>query len=192
MRTWIVVLAAGLALAGAGQASAGCWATVGLHTPVSEPAAGGTWPVELTVLQHGRTPLPEARPTVVVAGEGGEVLEFPATLVDPAAARFRAEVVFPSAGAWSVAVHDGFPWGEQCAQTHTFGTHAVAAAGGPPGTGGRQAAPEPPPAAVGGDAGPEGGGSLVLPLALGLGLGGIGLATATALRSRRRRVVAPL
>ena len=49
MRTWIVVLAAGLALAGAGQASAGCWATVGLHTPVSEPAAGGTWPVELTV-----------------------------------------------------------------------------------------------------------------------------------------------
>jgi hypothetical protein len=52
-----VVLAA---LAFAAPASAGCWATAGLAPPSEGTAAGQVWTARITVLQHGRNPLPDA------------------------------------------------------------------------------------------------------------------------------------
>jgi hypothetical protein len=130
----------------------------------------------------------DATPSVIVANAAtGEERRFTATLSDAENGVYLASVVFPSGGSWTVAVNDGFPVPE-CAQTHTFGTHSIAAAGPPS---------EPPAAAepaagaaasatrAGGD---EGGGSLAVPLGLGLGLGLLAAVGATlAVRARRHR-----
>jgi hypothetical protein len=129
MRKALLVLAVAASLAGAGAANAGCWATVGLSPLPSEVGAGERWVVDLTVLQHGKTPLADATPSVIVTDEvTGEAATFPARLVSGAEGRYRAEVTFPSSGSWSVAVNDGFP-DAPCAQTHTFGSFEI---GGPP------------------------------------------------------------
>ena len=109
-------------------ASAGCWATVGLVPPPAGTVAGDVWVAEVTVLQHGRQPLPDAAdatPKVtIVDRETGEKQTFAARSTDPGAGLYEAEVVFPSAGAWSYEVFDGFTsWNDEpapCAQTHTF------------------------------------------------------------------------
>ena len=96
-------------------AAAGGWATVGLSSlPPDDLRAGGTWAVELTVLQHGRTPLDGVQPTIALRNEDGDV-------AGPFAARptgepgvYRAEVRFPAAGTWTYTVDDGF------SQVHTF------------------------------------------------------------------------
>jgi hypothetical protein len=182
---WTVLLGtAALALALAGTAQAGCWATVGLAATPVGVGAGEAWTAELTVLQHGRTPLPDATPAVVISNAAGEMKTFPAKSTSPADGRYEATVVFPSAGSWSVAVEDGFPVPE-CAQLHTFGTHAIAA-GTPPA--------EPPPVAPEPVAAPnrDGGGVPVTALALGLGFGTLALAGAgLAVRARRARPTAP-
>ena len=66
MKWFFALIAAALAaVALAGVASAGCWATVGLSsTPTAGLAAGEPWVVTIRVLQHGRTPMPNARPEV--------------------------------------------------------------------------------------------------------------------------------
>jgi hypothetical protein len=133
------------ALVQAGAASAGCMATVGVTPPPQGIAPGTTWTAELTVLQHGVQPLPNAataRPTVTIANaKTGEKRTFVARKTDDPAV-FVADVVFPAAGSWSYEVYDDFTSeGGQavpCAQTHTFS--AVSVGGGP--TGGN----EPPPA----------------------------------------------
>lgn len=133
-RILIAVVLAG-ALAQAGAASAGCWATVGLAPPPAGIQPGTTWTAELTVLQHGVNALPNAstaRPTVTIANaETGERRTFVARATgDPRV--FSADVVFPSAGSWRYEVYDDFSsWeGEPapCAQTHTF---AAVSVGGP-------------------------------------------------------------
>src|ERR671914_112659 len=51
-------------------AGAGCWATVTLAPPPAGTAAGDVWTARLTVLQHGRNPLPDAadaRPTLTIS-----------------------------------------------------------------------------------------------------------------------------
>jgi YtkA-like protein len=187
MRWAVWLAAAGIALVGAGTASAGCMATVGL-SPQPDVAAGETWTASIQVLQHGQTPMADATPSVIIANAAtGEERTFPATLSDPQDGVYVASVVFPTAGSWSVAVNDGFPVAE-CAQTHTFGAHTIAAAGPPP---------EPPrsaePAAAatpasGAAANDEAGGSVALPLGLGLGLGLVAAVAATlAARARRNR-----
>jgi hypothetical protein len=185
---WAVWLAAiGIALATAGAASAGCMATVGLGSQ-PDVAAGETWTADIRVLQHGRTPMADATPSVLIADTvTGEERVYPAALVDAAEGRYRADVVFPAAGTWSLAVNDGFPVAE-CAQTHTFGTHAIAAAGPPaePPVS-AEAAPAADAAAPTPAAGDDGG-SVALPLGLGLGLGLLTAVGATfAVRARRNR-----
>ena len=59
-RILIAAIAAG-ALFQAGVASAGCMATVGLAAPPQGIAPGTTWSAEITVLQHGVRPLPNAK-----------------------------------------------------------------------------------------------------------------------------------
>ena len=99
------------ALAYAAPASAGCWATVDLSQPPNDIARGTNWTANLTVLQHGRYPLPDAAdaaPTVTIANRAGEKRTFTAKPVDPAKGTYSAEVVFPSGGTWTYAVFDDF------------------------------------------------------------------------------------
>ena len=81
-------------------------------------AAGTPWVVTIRVLQHGRTPMSDARPEVRIRNGAGRLLVFKAT---PTArvGSYRARVVFPRAGRYSLGVYDGFPY-EECARLHTF------------------------------------------------------------------------
>lgn len=115
---------AALALAGAAQA--GCMATVGLSPlPKAGHKAGQPWIVTVRVLQHGRTPLADATPTVRIRNAAGKLFTFRAR---PTArvGSYRARVVFPRAGRYSLAVHDGFPH-RACARIHTFRAVTIAA-----------------------------------------------------------------
>ena len=70
-RLLIAAIFAG-AMVQAGAASAGCFATVGLAPPPAGIAPGETWTAKLTVLQHGQTPLPDAksaRPTLTIRND---------------------------------------------------------------------------------------------------------------------------
>jgi hypothetical protein len=124
MKKVLLALVAAAVLAPA--ATAGGWATVGLSTlPPDELQAGGTWSVDLTVLQHGVTPLDGVVPTVTLRGEDG-------ALAGPFAARatgdpgvYHAEVRFPSAGTWRYEIHDGFT------RTHTFKPVVIGSAPAP-------------------------------------------------------------
>jgi hypothetical protein len=193
-RILIAAIAAG-ALYQAGVASAGCMATVGLAPPPQGIAPGTTWSAEITVLQHGVQPLPNAetaRPTLTIVNtESGTKQTFVARRTkDPAV--YVADVVFPAAGSWRYEVFDDFTSeGGQpvpCAQTHTF---AAVDVGGPAGGGSQtpssgEPAPAPaqpvPSAATGDD-----GGFPVWPV-VGAALAGLGaIATSLALLRRRRR-----
>lgn len=162
-RILIAAIAAG-ALYQAGVASAGCMATVGLAAPPQGIAPGTTWSAEITVLQHGVRPLPNAKtaqPTLTIVNtENGRQQTFVARPTnDPAV--YVADVVFPAAGSWRYEVFDDFTsWGGEpapCAQTHTF---AAVDVGGPAGGGsqtppssGEPAPAQPVPAAASGDDG---------------------------------------
>lgn len=124
------VLLAGLAYAA--PAAAGCWATVQLAPPPAGTAAGKAWVAELTVLQHGRNPLPDAsdaRPLVTITNAAGDSKTFTAKPVDASKGTYSAEVVFPSGGTWNYAVFDDFTssYGEPapCSKTHQLGTAKI-------------------------------------------------------------------
>ncbi|HWK30071.1 MAG TPA: hypothetical protein VNS09_26105 [Solirubrobacter sp.] len=85
-------------LLAAPAAHAGGWATVGLS---STPTAR-TWTVDLTVLQHGRTPMKNIEPAVLVGDR-----RFPAAPTGRPGV-YRAHVVFPSDGRWTYRIEDGF------------------------------------------------------------------------------------
>ena len=129
-------------------ATAGCMATVGVTPPPEGTSAGDVWLANLTILQHGRNPLPDARnarPTVTVRNRAtGEEATFAARVRDASRGTYVARVVFPSSGTWSYEVFDDFTsWGGEkapCARTHTFGAVEIAGAPGsgagvPPGGG---------------------------------------------------------
>jgi hypothetical protein len=119
------------ALTYAAPAAAGCWATAGLAPPPAGTVAGETWTAEVTVLQHGVNPLPDARDaepkvTIVHAATGKEET-FTAKSSDPDRGRYEARVIFPFGGEWTYRVFDDFPEAA-CARTHTFGAVQI---GGP-------------------------------------------------------------
>jgi hypothetical protein len=145
MRRFLIAAIVAAALTQAGAAYAGCWATVGLGPPPKGIAPGETWTARMTVLQHGRTPLPNAesaRPTLTIRNtETGSTRTFTSRPTkDPTV--FQASVVFPSAGSWRYEVFDDFTsWDGQsvpCAQTHSFKAIAI---GGSAGSGGSKAGP---------------------------------------------------
>jgi hypothetical protein len=128
MRTLVLTLAAAAALAVAGTASAGGWATAGVSPPPDDPTAGSTWDAKITLLQHGQTPLVGMQPTISLLGGGGERKTFAAKPTDEPGV-YLAKVKFPAAGSWSYEVYDGFTqYGG--AQTHTFSTISVATGSG--------------------------------------------------------------
>lgn len=111
MKKLLLVLV--VAAVAAPAASAGGWATVGLSSLPKDTPAGGTWSVDLTVLQHGRTPLEGIAPVLTISNGAGETREFTGVATGTPGV-YRVNVVFPSSGTWSYQVWDDF------SQTHTF------------------------------------------------------------------------
>jgi hypothetical protein len=128
MKKLLLVLA--VAAVAAPAASAGGWATVGLS---SLPPAGlepnQNWPVDITVLQHGQTPLAGVTPVVRIRDDGGKVVRsFTATPTGKTGV-YHAVVTFPGEGTFSYEVYDGFgTYGG--ARTHTFKPVAIGGADG--------------------------------------------------------------
>ena len=118
MRRSLLVVAAASALAFAATAAAGGWATVQLSSTPRGLSAGEPWVVNITVLQHGRTPLDGLRPTLTIrkslprinSGVGAGRLTTRTFAARPTGRTgvYRARVVFPSAGTWRYEVYDGF------------------------------------------------------------------------------------
>ena len=67
---------------------------------------GKPWKVDITVLQHGLTPLEGITPRVRISS-GDPIREFAAKPTGKPGV-YRAEVVFPKAGHWDYVVLDGF------------------------------------------------------------------------------------
>jgi hypothetical protein len=115
--TLVAAMALAAVLTAPSTALAGGWATVGL----SSLPEGEEWVVELTILQHGRTPLEGVQPRVLIrpADGGGEEAFAAAPTERPGV--YRAQVVFPSAGEWTYLVDDGFT------QVHELGSVRIGA-----------------------------------------------------------------
>src|SRR5687768_6607392 len=96
--------AIGAALALPAGANAGGWATVGLDSMPEALRATEPWPVELTILQHGRTPLEGVKPRVIVTGWGGKLRQaFPARPTGRPGV-YRAVVSFRGPGRFGISV----------------------------------------------------------------------------------------
>lgn len=128
MRKALIACVLGIVLGSAAPASAGCWARVGLAPPPAGTDAGEVWMARITVLQHGRNPLPDAgtaKPRLTIVNQAtGKRHMFTARASDPARGRYEARVVFPSAGSWRYEVFDGFTsWNDEpapCGANHPF------------------------------------------------------------------------
>jgi hypothetical protein len=123
-----LTVVAGAALFLAASAQAGCMATVGLRPlPKAGIAAGSPWVVTIRVLQHGVTPMADAKPEVRIRRANGKTIVFKATK-GVRVGSYRARVVFPTAGTYALGIYDGFPV-KECAQVHSFSNVVVAPAG---------------------------------------------------------------
>ena len=130
MKKLLLVLAAAAAAAVlVPGASAGGWATVGLSSlPPSGLKVKQAWPVDITVLQHGRTPLAGVTPVVRIRNDGGKLLESFTAKPTGKTGVYHAVVRFPGEGTYSYEVYDGFTqYGG--AQTHTFKPVQIGAPG---------------------------------------------------------------
>jgi hypothetical protein len=175
MNRFTLVAAAALAAALVAPATtlAGGWATVGLSSLPDGARPGEEWVVDLTVLQHGRTPLEGVQPRLLVKAANGEKEQAYAARPTERPGVYRARVVFPSAGEWTYSVDDDF------SQVHQLGSVHI-------GAGGAQAAPvaaaTPRPTA----GPPDSGDGVTLAGALGIALGA-GLIAALFTTVLRRR-----
>ena len=133
-RLALLLLVAGATVLPAGTAPAaqapvrlaGCWATVGLSSiPKAGHQAGQPWLVTVRVLQHGRTPLADAKPEIRIRKAAGKVTTFRGRAT-PRVGSYAFRVVFPSAGRWTFTVFDGFV--PNCAHVHTFRPVTIAPA----------------------------------------------------------------
>jgi hypothetical protein len=123
MKKLLLVLVLALAAVTAPAASAGGWATLGLSSLPSGVGPGDTWKVDMTVLQHGRTPLEGIAPVLTITNGDGDTRSFTGSPTGKPGV-YHAEVVFPSEGTWTYEVWDDF------SQTHTFKPVEIAAPGG--------------------------------------------------------------
>jgi hypothetical protein len=128
MKKLLLVLA--VAAVAAPAASAGGWATVGLDSlPPSGLEANQDWPVDITVLQHGQTPLAGVTPIVRIRDDGGKVVRSFTAAPTGKTGVYHAVVTFPGEGTYSYEVYDGFTqYGG--ARTHTFKPVAIGGADG--------------------------------------------------------------
>lgn len=119
MKRFLLVLAV-LAAVVAPAAGAGGWATVGLSSLPNGTAPGDKWTLDMTVLQHGKTPLAGIAPVLTIENGEGVTRSFVGKPTGKTGV-YRADVVFPSEGTWSYDVWDDF------SQTHTFKAVEIAA-----------------------------------------------------------------
>ncbi len=122
MKKLLLALAVAAAVA-APVASAGGWATVGLSSLPTGTPAGDKWSIDMTVLQHGRTPLEGIAPVLTITNGDGDSHQFTGRPTGRPGV-YHADVVFPSAGTWSYQIWDDF------SQTHTFKPVEIGAPGG--------------------------------------------------------------
>lgn len=179
MIRFTLVAAAALAAALIAPATSlgGGWATVGLSPLPDGARPGEAWVVDLTVLQHGRTPLEGVEPRVLLeAPNGGQDQAFAAKPTQRAGV-YRARVVFASKGEWSYSVDDGF------SQIHELGTVQI----GDAGQGAAAAAAK--PEAASGPSDSDGGLSLIA--AFGIAAVAALIAALAAARLRRRAAPKP-
>lgn len=121
MRYLVIVVALALAAIGAGSASAGGWATVGLASMPEGVSSGETWTAEITILRHGVTPTDGATPSLTIRNKTTGASEtFDA---EPAGetGMYSARVVFPDAGTWRVEIDNGLAatgYGESATTTY--------------------------------------------------------------------------
>ena len=130
MKKLLLLVVLAVAAVAVPLASAGGWATVGLSSlPPSGLEPNQAWPVDVTVLQHGQTPLAGVTPVVRIRDGGGNVVEsFTATPTGKTGV-YHAVVRFPGEGTYSYEVYDGFgTYGG--ARTHTFKPVEIGAPGG--------------------------------------------------------------
>jgi hypothetical protein len=106
VRRLLLALPVAVVLLLAPAAFAGGWATVGLSSTPAGTQPGEPWSVDLTILQHGRTPLAGVEPVITIAN-GGATREFAAKPTGKPGV-YHADVVFPTAGRWEYTVDDGF------------------------------------------------------------------------------------
>ena len=119
--TLVTAMALAVALLAPSTSLGGGWATVGLSSLPDGAQPGEPWVVDLTVLQHGRTPLEGVQPRVLIRGaDGGAEKAFAAKSTERAGV-YRARVVFPSAGRFAYAVDDDF------SQVHELGAVRIGA-----------------------------------------------------------------
>ena len=106
MRRCLMILPL-LLLTAPAVAHAGGFATTGLSSTPDGLRAGEPWKVELTILQHGRTPLTSLTPEVVTTDADGNRTTFAARPTGRDG-HYAATVRFPKAGQWRYMVYDGF------------------------------------------------------------------------------------
>jgi hypothetical protein len=126
-RTTAVAVAIITCFALPAAASAGGWATVQLSSTPDGLKPGATWNVEVTVMQHGRTPLSNVHPRVTITS--GDVSRTFASTPTGRPGVHRASVRFPSAGTWRYVVDDGF------SARHGYPPVRIGTAAGPQGAG---------------------------------------------------------
>jgi YtkA-like protein len=123
--TLVAAAALAAALIAPATSLAGGWATVGLSSVPDGARPGEVWVVDLTVLQHGRTPLEGVQPRVLVDAANGGASEVFTAKPTQRPGIYRARVVFPSAGEWTYSVDDGF------SQIHQLGSVRIGGADQP-------------------------------------------------------------
>jgi hypothetical protein len=106
MRYLIALSAVVVALASVGAAAGGGWATVGFAPLPDGTAAGEVWKPDITVLQHGRTPLGGLNPVVTITSDS-DLETFTARETSEVGV-YEAEVVFPTNGDWRIVIDSGF------------------------------------------------------------------------------------
>ncbi|MCA1734788.1 MAG: hypothetical protein LC739_01340 [Actinobacteria bacterium] len=102
-------------------ASAGGWALTSFDEMPTEFAAGETYDLSYTILQHGKTPVDVGSTSVLVTDSGGKVTEFEATSTGEVG-RYTVQVTFPESGTFTWQVSQG-PF-----QAHDLGSVDVAGA----------------------------------------------------------------
>jgi hypothetical protein len=108
MRHLIVLATIATALVASAVASAGGWATVGLDPLPTGVGPGEPWNTNMTILQHGRTPLTGLSPTITITLDGtGESRLFVASETGQPGV-YEASVVFPEAGSWRIVADSTF------------------------------------------------------------------------------------
>ena len=111
------------------SAAAGGWATVQLSAvPTDGMKSGTTLPIDITVLQHGRTPLEGVTPVFRIRDGGGKLLASYRGAPTGRAGVYHVDARIPDASTMRYEVYDGFTeYGG--ATTHTYAPVSIASTG---------------------------------------------------------------